>query len=157
MEIHLYVFHKNRRCSVIDISIKNSIHLSPRGEFMIVRQRVIPRREKDAPASMGKSPSMFAFTRCRNLVYSVSRDTSCSRWLVLSDVTIFLAQTDVRAAPSCHITRPWRFCVIKYTCELRDRCFSHRFDMQHWKPNENKNKIVTVYLSFVISYVIAFW
>jgi len=27
--------------------------------------------------------------------------------------------------------------------------------MQHWKPNENKNNVVAVYLSFVISYVIA--
>lgn len=34
---------------------------------------------------------------------------TCSQWLVLPDVTIFLVQTDAKAAPFCHITRPWRF------------------------------------------------
>lgn len=34
---------------------------------------------------------------------------TCSRWLVLPDVTIFLVQTDAKAAPFCHITCPWRF------------------------------------------------
>lgn len=77
MEIHLDVMLCELTVAVyvIDISIKNSIHLSPRGGFMIVRRGITSGREKSMPATIGKSPSMFALTRYRNLVYSVSRDT----------------------------------------------------------------------------------
>lgn len=67
------------------------VHFRKRGEY--------------ARATMGKSPLMFAFSRYSDPVYSVTRDTRAAGDFVLSDVTVFLAQTDVSAASSRRIAR----------------------------------------------------
>lgn len=84
---------------------------------------------------------------------------TCSRWLVLSDVTIFLAQTNARAAPMCHIILvSMTFLLLNILASCVIDVFLHRFDVQCYgrKPNKNQREnkdcinIVRIYIAIVI-------
>lgn len=62
------------------------------------------RERKEHASNHGKKSIDVCFHSLqKSCLLRVARYT-CSRWLVLSDVTIFLAQTNVWTTPLCHIT-----------------------------------------------------
>lgn len=70
------------------------------------------RERKEHASNHGKKSIDVCFHSLqKSCLLHVARYT-CSRWLVLSDVTIFFTQTNAKVALLCHITlvRPWRFC-----------------------------------------------